>query len=103
MGALMRAKERRRACGTDRSCQRFSHRMRLAPSGNDSAQQACSRENRQRNRHGHPRDVVESSEAAVIDLLLTADCVDLDQLYEVRIGEVCDGRIVEGNVTVLAE
>ena len=47
-------------------------------------------------------DGVEVGEAAVVDLLLAAGLVELDHLDSVRIFEVCNGRIIESDVSIFA-
>ena len=44
----------------------------------------------------------EGGEAAVVDLLLAAGEVEFDDFDEERVGEVGDGRVVEGDVAVFA-
>ena len=48
-------------------------------------------------------DGVEVRKAAVVDLLLAARFVELDHLDGMRIFEVCNGGIVEGDMSVFAD
>lgn len=52
--------------------------------------------------HGALGHVVKGLEAAVVDLLLAADVVQLDDLDDLGVIEVGHGGIVEGQVAVLA-
>ena len=49
------------------------------------------------------RDGIERGKTAVVDLLLAAGGVEFDDLHGARIGEVGDGRVVEGDVSVFAD
>ena len=83
--------------------QRAGHGRALERSRYDAEQSIGAQQpgNRQGERaFGHRRKI---RKATVIDLLLAADFVEFDDLDVVRIGEIGDRRIVEGDVAVDAD
>jgi hypothetical protein len=89
--------------GVDGAGQSLINGLGFAGFRDDADEVTRSTEGGDRERVGEPRDGIEVWEGAFADLLLAAGFVELDQFDRVRIVEVGDGRIVEGEVSVLAD
>src|SRR6187402_115640 len=60
-------------------------------------------EHRDRQRKRVARHVGKRRETAVIHLLVAARLIELDDLHELRVFKVGDGRIVKGDMTIFAD
>src|SRR6185437_4203549 len=97
---LVRAQD---ACGAafrDRPLERQPHCLALGGARHHAIEPLRPQQARHRQRHCLQRYVGEPGKALVIDLLLPADLVEVDQLDVERVVEIGDWRVVEGNVAV---
>ena len=69
----------------------------------DARDLARGEQGRNRQRDGVCRNGIEGSKAAVIHLLLTTRDVERDGFYQAFIVKICDGRIIERNVTIFTD
>ena len=99
----MKAHYRCRAHFTDRTHDSSPHGIRLGQRRNDT-EKSLSREHcRYSKGKGIFRNILDLSETAVIDLLLTALLIKVDHLYRFRIIEIRNMRIIEGDMTILSD
>src|SRR5580700_10576486 len=93
---------RRRARRRDRPREGGSDGPGLARFGHDGEDGPGPEERRDRGREGEAGDGPEVGEVALVDLLEPAVAIELDHLHVERVVEVGHGRVVEGEVPVLA-
>lgn len=75
----------------------------FARAGNGADEFACAHECRNGKGDCVSRHGLKRGEAAIVDLLLAAFGVEFHSFYERGVGEVRDGRIVEGEVSVFTD
>ena len=101
--ALACAKDRCGAMLVDGGGQGLAYCPSLRRRGYDAEKMRSADEHRNCQRDRVLRYVIDLSEATVIDLLIAADLVELDGLDKLFILEISNGRVVECDMTVLAD
>ena len=101
-GVRMEAEDRGGACGRDRALHGGAHGVGFSRTGDVNTEAFRLAENGDGEGERVERYVGEGGEAAVVDLLLAAAEVELDDFYEVGVFEVGHGRIVESDVAIFA-
>ena len=82
--------------------QRFVHRLCLRRRRHNTKKIGCAYESGNGKRHGVRRNLVNACKTAVVYLLLTANFVQLYRLYPLFVFKICNGGIVESNMSVFA-
>ena len=90
-----------RTGGADRTQYRIPYRPGFPDAWHDAAEPASLRKHPQRDRNRLSRNQGQAREAVVVNLLLTTDVVQFDDLREDRIGKIGGWRIVKGDMSVL--
>ena len=80
-----------------------AHRGRFARAGHVDAEATRLAKHGNGQRERMTRHSVERGKTTVVNLLLAARMIQLDDLYELRVCEIRDGRIVECDVAVFAD
>src|SRR5262249_42965337 len=89
--------------GGDRTIERALNGAALGGAGDHAEEVSAVGDRGDRERQGVGGDGGEGGEAAVVDLLLAAGVVERDDLGDLRVVEIGDGGVVEGDVAVLAD
>lgn len=97
------AEDRGWAGGFDRPFKGGADGGSLSGFRHDTDKSGSRDERRNREGEGVLRHAVDGGEAAFADLLLAAGAVELNQFDGARVVEVGDGRVVEGDMAVLAD
>ena len=98
----MLAQDRRRAVRAQRRLQGIPDRLGLGGAGDNGIDPRGRHEGRDGQGQGMGGHVVKGGKTAIVHLLQAAGLVEGDDLDLQRIGEIGDGRIVEGQVAILA-
>ena len=98
----MKAHYRCRAHFTDRTHDSSPHGICLGRRRNDTEKPLSREHCRYSKSKGIFRNILDLSETAIIDLLLTALLIKVDHLYGFRIIEIRNMRIIECYMTVFA-